>query len=87
VRLIEKCHEKVVNNVFYCSTSNFLLIGFCGGLGLRKWYGVLQTRFSSPNKTVNTLKKVSGELLEKRIREELPGDHSLSSNCHTTKDY
>jgi hypothetical protein len=42
-------------------SGNFLLIGFCGGLGLRKWYGVLAKGFNSPNKTVNTLKKVTGE--------------------------
>jgi protein Mpv17 len=31
---------------------------------LRKWYGILQSQFCSPNKTVNTLKKVAGEFDE-----------------------
>ncbi|CRK92502.1 CLUMA_CG006041, isoform A [Clunio marinus] len=44
-------------------SSHFLLIGFFGGLGLRKWYGVLQSRFTSPNKTANTLKKVAVDQL------------------------
>jgi hypothetical protein len=50
-------------NELFCRSSNFLLIGFVGGLGLRKWYGVLSKTFdkSAANKTLNTVKKVAGE--------------------------
>lgn len=36
------------------------MIGFAGGLGLRKWYGVLNNTFSkSSNKTANAIKKMA----------------------------
>lgn len=65
LQAVRRCKQScVVSDVhFHCSSSScFLLVGFCGGLALRKWYGILQSQFSSPNKTVNTLKKVSGKL-------------------------
>lgn len=51
-------------NWLHFRSSNFLLIGFVGGLGLRKWYGALNTTFNkSPNKSINAVQKVAGKTL------------------------
>ena len=48
-------------NWLHFRSSNFLLIGFVGGLGLRKWYGALNTTFNkSANKSINAVQKVAG---------------------------
>lgn len=39
-----------------------MLIGFAGGLCLRKWYGALNNIFKGGNKAVCTVKKVTGKL-------------------------
>ncbi|XP_070500048.1 mitochondrial inner membrane protein Mpv17 [Chironomus tepperi] len=58
--------QKFVENkkeLDYKRSANFLLIGFCGGLGLRKWYGALNSTFQGSNKTVCTIKKVAVDQL------------------------
>lgn len=43
-------------------TMHFMAVGFCTGVLLRKWFGVLQKNFDYPKPFANAVFKVTGEL-------------------------
>ncbi|KAG5682287.1 hypothetical protein PVAND_011647 [Polypedilum vanderplanki] len=58
--------QKVVEkkaSIDYKRNGNFLLIGFVGGLGLRKWYGFLSNSIKGNNKAIIAVKKVGVDQL------------------------